>query len=113
MVAVDFSPRAAGEVSREAVPVEVAEHIDLNSSRSEKETIHLVLGFEGAAPAYEPGDSLELFPENDPALVDAVLAATGLAGEDAVRRALTYERDITTLSRRRSNCSSRRPATRA
>ena len=98
VVAVDFSPRAAGEVSREAVPVEVAEHIDLNSSRSEKETIHLVLGFEGAAPAYEPGDSLELFPENDPTLVDAVLAATGLAGEDAVRRALTYERDITTLS---------------
>ena len=69
------------------MPAEVAEHIDLNSSRSDKETIHLALGFEAAAPAYEPGDSLELFPENDPRLVDAVLAAAGLAGERRRARA--------------------------
>ena len=70
-------PRAGGEVSREPVAAEIVEHINLNSSRSDKETVHLALGFDGAAPAYEPGDSLELFPENDPALVDAVLAADG------------------------------------
>ena len=67
-----------GEISREPVSAEVSEHVNLNSSRSDKETVHLALGFEGAAPAYEPGDSLEIFPENDPALVDAVLAAAGL-----------------------------------
>jgi sulfite reductase (NADPH) flavoprotein alpha-component len=77
---------------------EVLEHVNLNSSRSIKETIHLALGFDRAAPAYEPGDSLELFPENDPALVEQVLAATGLSGDDNARQQLLAERDITTLS---------------
>ena len=57
----------------EFVEAEITEHIDLNSSRSDKETIHLALAFDGAAPAYEPGDSLDLYPENDPAEVDELL----------------------------------------
>jgi sulfite reductase (NADPH) flavoprotein alpha-component len=98
VVAIDFAARGGEEVSRNPVLAEVSEHVDLNSSRSDKETIHLALSFDGAAPAYEPGDSLEVFPENDPALVDAVLAAAGLSGNGAVRAALASERDITTLS---------------
>jgi sulfite reductase (NADPH) flavoprotein alpha-component len=98
VVSVDFSSRASTEISRDPVVAEIIEHVNLNSSRSDKETVHLALGFDSAAPAYEPGDSLELFPENDPTLVDAVLAATGLYAEDALRTALTSERDITTLS---------------
>lgn len=98
VVAVDFGARSAGEASREPVAAEVVEHVNLNSSRSDKETVHLALGFDGAAPAYEPGDSLEIFPENDPALVDAVLAATGLSAEGGLRAALATERDVTTLS---------------
>lgn len=101
VVAVDFRAGAEdedGEVSREPVVVEVIDHVNLNSSRSDKETIHLALEFEGGAPAYEPGDSLEIFPENDPQLVDEILRATGLAGDEALRRALLAERDITTLS---------------
>ena len=93
-----FRNARRGEVSREPVLAEIVEHVNLNSSRSDKETVHLALGFDGAAPAYEPGDSLELYPENDPALVDAVLAATGLKDDDRLRQALTRERDITTLS---------------
>ena len=90
-------------VADDASPVldamaEVIEHINLNSSRSQKETIHLALAFDHGAPAYEPGDSLELFAENDPALVEEVLAATGLQGNAELRRALATERDITTLS---------------
>jgi len=100
VVAVDFGARAGAdaEVSREPVLAEVVDHVDLNSSRSDKETIHLALGFEGAAPAYESGDSLEFFPENNPVSVDAVLAATRIAGNDAVRVSLTPEHVITTLS---------------
>jgi sulfite reductase (NADPH) flavoprotein alpha-component len=98
VVAVDFGARNAGEVSREPVVVEIVEHINLNSSRSDKETIHLALRFDGAAPAYEPGDSLELFPENDPALVDAVLAVGGRSDDEGLRRSLTNNRDITTLA---------------
>ncbi|MCJ2049276.1 sulfite reductase flavoprotein subunit alpha [Methylobacterium sp. J-070] len=103
VVAVDFARAGAGEddeaePSREPVVVEVVEHVNLNSSRSDKETIHLALAFEDGAPAYEPGDSLEIFPENDPQLVDEILDAAGLSGDAALRRALLAERDITTLS---------------
>lgn len=103
VVAVDFARAGAGEddeaePSREPLVVEVVEHVNLNSSRSDKETIHLALAFEDGAPAYEPGDSLEIFPENDPQLVGEILNAAGLAGDEALRRALLAERDITTLS---------------
>lgn len=103
VVAVDFARAGTGEEddaepSREPVVVEVVEHVNLNSSRSDKETIHLALAFEEGAPAYEPGDSLEIFPENDPQLVDEILDAAGLSGDEALRKALLAERDITTLS---------------
>ena len=97
VVPVDFG-RTGAEPSRSPVEAEVIDHVDLNSSRSDKETIHLALGFDGAPPAYEPGDSLELYPENDPELVEHVLAAAGLSGDDALRRTLLSERDISTLS---------------
>ena len=101
VVAVDFRAGAEdedGEVSREPAVVEVIDHVNLNSSRSDKETIHLALEFEDGAPAYEPGDSLEIFPENDPQLVDEILRATGLSDDEGLRKALLAERDITTLS---------------
>ena len=69
------------------VEAEVTEHINLNSSRSDKETIHLELAFDGAAPAYKPGDSLDLYPENDPAYVDELLKAAGLCGGRGAARA--------------------------
>ena len=72
--------------------------MNLNSSRSNKETIHLALAFEGAAPAYEPGDSLDLYAENDPAYVDELLKLAGLAGDDKLRAELIKSRDVTTLS---------------
>jgi sulfite reductase (NADPH) flavoprotein alpha-component len=97
VVEVDFSARTAAE-SREPLTAEIVEHINLNSSRSQKQTFHLALGFEHGAPAYGPGDSLDVFAHNDPALVEAVLAASGLAADDALRAALTSERDITTLA---------------
>ena len=102
VVAVDFGRGAAddsdGTPNLGPVEAEVIEHVNLNSSRSDKETIHLALSFEDGAPPYEPGDSLEIFPENDPALVEDILKAAGLSGDDALRRALLAERDITTLS---------------
>ncbi|HEY8564494.1 MAG TPA: flavodoxin domain-containing protein [Beijerinckiaceae bacterium] len=98
VVAVNFATRTAGEPGRDPVAAEVIEHVNLNSSRSDKETIHLALGFDGAVPPYEPGDALDLYPENDPALVETVLAAARLTSEDDLRRTLTTARDITTLS---------------
>jgi sulfite reductase (NADPH) flavoprotein alpha-component len=96
VIEVDFGAKSAP--SLEIVEAEITEHINLNSSRSDKETIHLALAFDGAAPAYQPGDSLDLYAENDPAEVDELLAAAGLAADDALRAELIKSRDVTTLS---------------
>jgi sulfite reductase (NADPH) flavoprotein alpha-component len=98
VIAVDFSAKLAAAAEAEPVEAEITEHINLNSSRSAKETIHLELAFDGTAPAYKPGDSLEIYPENDPATVEALLAAAGLTSDDALRAELIRSRDVTTLS---------------
>ena len=95
VISVDFGAKVASTAN--LGPVE-AELIELNSSQSEKETIHLELGFDGAAPPYKPGDSLAIYPENDAAYVDDLLKAAGLASATALRVEMINGRDITTLS---------------
>lgn len=56
---------------------EVLENLNLNGRGSAKETRHLELSLADSGLSYEPGDSLGLYPENDPALVDEVIAAYG------------------------------------
>jgi len=98
VIAVDFGAKPAAVVEAGPVEAEIIEHINLNSSRSAKETIHLELAFEGEAPAYKPGDSLDIYPTNDPTYVEALLKLAGLASADALRAEFTTSRDITTLS---------------
>ena len=98
VIAVDFGGKPAAAPSTEIVEAEIIEHVNLNSSRSAKETIHLALAFDGAAPAYEPGNSLDLYAENDPDYVDELLALAGLSGDEALRAELIGSRDVTTLS---------------
>jgi sulfite reductase (NADPH) flavoprotein alpha-component len=95
VIAVDFSAKAAPNL--DVVEAEVTETINLNSSRSDKETYHLELTFDGPAPAYKPGDSLDLYAENDPAYVDALLMAAGVS-DAALRADFIKSRDVTTLS---------------
>jgi sulfite reductase (NADPH) flavoprotein alpha-component len=98
VIEVDFGGNAATKSNPGIVEAEIIEHLNLNSSRSDKETIHLALAFDGAVPAYEPGDSLDLYPENDPGYVDELLALAQLAKDDALRGELLTNRDVTTLS---------------
>jgi len=98
VIEVDFGGKPAAPASTDIIEAEITEHVDLNSSRSDKETIHLALSFENGAPAYEPGDSLDLYPENDPAYVDELLKLAGLAGDDKLRNDFITSRDVTTLS---------------
>ena len=98
VIAVDFGGNAAAKSNTGVVEAEIVEHLNLNSSRSAKQTIHLALAFDGAPPPYEPGDSLDLYVENDPAYVDDLLSQTGLARDAALRRDLITARDVTTLS---------------
>ena len=86
VIHVDFArPPAEVAAWSRARPfeAEMTERIRLSGSRSTSDTWHVELSLEGAGIAYEPGDSLGFVPANDPALVDAVLAATGLSGERA------------------------------
>ena len=98
VIEVDFGAKPAAAPNTDIVEAEITEHVNLNSSRSDKETIHLALAFEGGAPAYEPGDSLDLYAENDPAYVDELLKLAGLSGDDKLRSELITARDVTTLS---------------
>ena len=98
VIAVDFGAKAAGSADLGLVEAEITELINLNSSESEKETIRIELGFDGAAPPYKPGDSLAIYPENDAAYVDDLLKAAGLASATALRVEMINDRDITTLS---------------
>ena len=97
VISVDFGGKQAFSPNTDIVEAEVTEHVNLNSSRSDKETIHLALGFDGAAPAYEPGASLDVYPENDPAYVDELLTLAGVH-DDALRQEFITSRDVTTLS---------------
>jgi sulfite reductase (NADPH) flavoprotein alpha-component len=97
VIEVDFGKPATAPKT-DIVEAEITEHVNLNSSRSDKETIHLALSFDGAAPPYEPGDSLDLYPENDPAEVDELLKAAGLSADAGLRSEFIKSRDINTLS---------------
>lgn len=76
---------------------------------SAKETIHIDYSLEGSGLEYTTGDALGVFPNNDPALVDALIAALGLDAQEKValpdgteaplREALITAYDITGLKK--------------
>jgi sulfite reductase (NADPH) flavoprotein alpha-component len=99
VIHVDFArPGAEGPTRARPFEAEITEQVRLTGSRSTSDTWHLELSLEGSAIAYEPGDALGIVPTNDPALADAVLATSGLAGDTALRSALIERFDITTLT---------------
>lgn len=66
--------------------------IVLNGRGSDKDTRHIELTIEESALAFEPGDSLGIVAENDPALVEAVIEAAGLNRESPVNGAAEERR---------------------
>ena len=80
----------------------------LLTAGSDKETRHFELSLEGSSLSYEPGDSLGVIPQNSPQVVDDLLKAVGLTGEEKVqigeasltlRDSLTFRLACTTLSK--------------
>jgi sulfite reductase (NADPH) flavoprotein alpha-component len=82
----------------------------LNRPGSEKDVRHVAIDLRGSGLTYEVGDSLGVYPENCPELVEGVLAALGTSGDDPVtlrngetvpaRRALATECVINKCSQR-------------
>ncbi|MBY0155080.1 MULTISPECIES: assimilatory sulfite reductase (NADPH) flavoprotein subunit [Cytobacillus] len=113
------SPAAAASVSASAPAesvysrsnpfrAEVLENLNLNGRGSNKETRHLEISLEGSGLTYQPGDSLGVYPENDPELVDLLLAEMSWDPEETVRvkeetvtlkEALTAHFEITVLTK--------------
>jgi Sulfite reductase, alpha subunit (flavoprotein) len=61
---------------------------------SEKDTRHFEISLEGSGLDYEVGDSLGVFPTNDPALVDKLLETLGFSGDEIVPNADKVEMPI-------------------
>jgi sulfite reductase (NADPH) flavoprotein alpha-component len=101
VIHVDFARPATGVAAwsrTRPFEAEMTERVRLSGSRSTSDTWHVELSLAGAGIDYEPGDSLGFMPTNDPALVDAVLAASGLAGNADLHARLLEQFDITTLT---------------
>ncbi|MEO3475481.1 sulfite reductase subunit alpha [Roseomonas sp. CAU 1739] len=101
--AVAAAPAPAVVAKPKGVPVPVLSAARLTGAGSEKDVRHVVIDLAGSGLRYEPGDSLSLACPNDPALVDAVVAALHAdpgtpvrAGgiESSLREALTTMLDI-------------------
>lgn len=86
-------------------PAEIVEHLELNARGSDRSTRHLELSLAGSGLTWEPGDSLGVYPQNDPNLVAALVEAAdwdpGLVLDDGVTLgdALASHYEITVLSR--------------
>ncbi|WP_198019001.1 sulfite reductase subunit alpha [Azorhizobium doebereinerae] len=68
----------------------------LSRAGSDKSTVHVELDLSGSGIEHLPGDTLGIYPENDPVLVDAVLAA--LQAPPGLRLGSRPLRDILTTS---------------
>ena len=66
-------------------PARILENRNLNHPGSEVETRHVVLSLAGSGLHFRPGDALGIVPENPPAAVEDVLAASGLNGAATVK----------------------------
>ncbi len=63
----------------------------LSAPDSEKETRHFEIDLTGLGLSYEVGDSMAVYPTNDPDLVEQVIHALGLKGDEAVPAAKTQK----------------------
>ncbi len=99
VIHVDFGQAAAPAYDKlNPFAAEITDLVNLNSSRSGKQTSHVEMSLAGSGLTYEPGDAIGVVPRNDPAAVDAVMAAAGLQGDVALHETLMAKHDVATLT---------------
>lgn len=69
----------------------IKERFTLTKLGSQKNTQHLVLDLAGSGLRYEVGDSIGVFPQHDPELVDKTLKALKATGKEPVQNKQTGE----------------------
>ena len=65
-------------------PARLVDRRRLSSAASQKDTRHFSVSLAGSGLTYKCGDSLGVFPTNNPAAVAALLRAAGFTGDEAV-----------------------------
>jgi len=63
----------------------------LSTPDSEKDTRHFEVDLKDWGLSFEPGDSLAVYPTNDPKLVDEIIRALGAKGDEIVTAAKTQK----------------------
>src|SRR5246127_566194 len=56
----------------------------LSTPESEKDTRHFEINLTGWGLSFEPGDSVAVYPTNDPELVNEIIRALGAKGDEIV-----------------------------
>ncbi|MFK7692368.1 assimilatory sulfite reductase (NADPH) flavoprotein subunit [Paenibacillus sp. HJGM_3] len=112
--AVSVSPTSAGAASEysRSNPLQavVLENLNLNGRGSDRETRHLEISLEDSNLQYEAGDSLGIYPQNHPRLVEELIAAMEWNPDERVplpksteevplKEALTSHYEITVLTK--------------
>jgi len=85
---------AAGPVKPASRDVRVLAAASLTAPGSSKDVRHVVIGLADSGLTYEPGDSIGLATPNDPALVEACLAALGATGDETASGPDRIERSL-------------------
>ena len=65
-------------------PAETLDSVLLNGEGAAKETLHVEFSLAGSGLTYEPGDSLAVLPVNAPDIVQAIIQAAKLTGNEKV-----------------------------
>jgi sulfite reductase (NADPH) flavoprotein alpha-component len=69
---------------RNPFPAKLSTNRTLTGAGSAKDTRHFEIDLTGSGLAYEVGDSLGVFPTNNPALVEEILGVLGFRGDEPV-----------------------------
>ncbi|HVJ46661.1 MAG TPA: sulfite reductase subunit alpha [Luteolibacter sp.] len=105
--AAQLDPAETGYSKKNPFPSPVVANYNLNGP-GEKQTNHVALSLEGSELQYEVGDALGVYPVNNPAVVDELIAALPFkagnvpmpdGGEAPLRDALIHSYDIGTINK--------------
>jgi len=86
MPAETAPPKPAGPYTRaNPFPAKLVVNRSLCGGDSEKDTRHFEIDVSGWGLNYEVGDSMTVWPTNDPALIDEIIKKIGAKGDEAVK----------------------------
>jgi sulfite reductase (NADPH) flavoprotein alpha-component len=91
-VSAPTKPASASQWTRQnPFPGKLTVNRRLSTEESEKDTRHFEIDLTNWGLNFEPGDSVAIYPTNDPALVDDIIHALGAKGDEQVTAAKTQK----------------------